>query len=119
MGTPVTRWQIITKNPETLTDFYTKLFQWKVDANNALGYRTIDTASGSGIPGGVWPAPPEAPTFVQLFMEVADVAATVAETQKLGGSVLIPPQQLPDGETMAILRDPEGMSFGVYSPAGG
>lgn len=117
MGRPVTRWQIITKNPDKLTEFYTRLFQWEANANNALGYRMIDTASETGIPGGIWPAPPEAPTFVQLFVEVDDVAATAAETQRLGGSILMPAQQLPDGETMAILRDPEGMSFGVYSAA--
>jgi hypothetical protein len=31
--------------------------------------------------------------------------------------VLIPPQTLPQGEQMAILRDPMGVTFGVTVPA--
>jgi predicted enzyme related to lactoylglutathione lyase len=27
--------------------------------------------------------------------------------------VLLPPQTLPDGDCMAILHDPEGISFGI------
>ena len=29
--------------------------------------------------GGIWPAPPKAPSFVQLFIEVEDVAAAEPE----------------------------------------
>ncbi len=89
---------------------------WEIKANNQLGYRMVDTVSDQGIPGGIWPAPPAAPTFVQLFVEVGDVSATVERTLELGGSVLIPPQRLPDGDTMAILRDPQGLTFGVTAP---
>lgn len=120
MGRPVTQWQILSKNPEPHAAFYTRLFGWKVNADNPLGYRMVDTASpGKGIPGGFWPAPPEAHSFVQLFVEVDDVAATIEKTQSLGGSVIIPAQKLPDGDEMAILLDPEGISFGVVKPSAG
>jgi hypothetical protein len=114
MGRPVVQWQIITRNPDRLADFYGKLFGWEIHANNALNYRMVDTGSEKGIDGGIWPAPPEAPGFVQLFVEVEDVAASVAQVTALGGSVLIPPSPLPDGDELAIVRDPEGISFGVY-----
>ena len=42
-----------------------------------MGYRQIHTGSERGIQGGIWPAPPQAPAFVQLFMEVEDVAQRV------------------------------------------
>ena len=62
-------------------------------------------------------APPQAHSFVQLFVEVEDIAADVDKAKALGAMVLIPPQRLPEGDQLAILRDPEGMSFGLMQPA--
>jgi predicted enzyme related to lactoylglutathione lyase len=118
MGHPVTHWQIVAKNPARLGEFYTKLFSWDMQADNALGYRMIDTASERGIPGGIWPAPPDAPSFVQLFIEVDDVKRYVREATELGAKVIIAPQRLPEGDELAILHDPEGIPFGIRSVAG-
>ena len=117
MGNPVIQWQIMSHNAESHSAFYARLFHWNINSNNPLGYRMADTGSERGIPGGFWPAPPEAAPFVQLFIEVDDVDACIEQTKQLGGGVIIPPQDLPAGEKMAILRDPEGMSFGIYRPA--
>ncbi len=113
MGQPVMRWQIVTKHPDRHGAFYAKLFGWEVTTNNALGYRMVDTGSERGINGGFWPAPPEAPNFVQLFIEVDDVGGHVKQATALGARVIIPPQKLPDGDEMAILHDPEGIPFGI------
>jgi predicted enzyme related to lactoylglutathione lyase len=104
---------MITKDPETAATFYGELFGWRVDRNNALGYRAVDTCSEQGISGGIWPAPPEAPSFVQLFVEVADVAETIAKATARGASIVVPLQKLPDGDEMAVLRDPNGCTFGL------
>ena len=117
MGQPVTRWQIVSPQAERLAEFYCKLFDWEANRDNLLNYQTIDTASEAGIPGGIWPAPPEAPSFVQLFIEVDDCAAYAQAAAALGGKVLMPPQALPDGDVMAILHDPSGMSFGIVQSA--
>lgn len=114
MGNPVTWFQIVSKAPNETAAFYSRLFGWKINADNALGYREIDTGSKDGIQGGIWPAPPQASDFVQLFVSVADVKAKVAEAQKLGAKLLIPPTVLPDGDEMAVLHDPKGMSFAVW-----
>lgn len=117
MGDPVVQWQIITKDPGKHSSFYADVFGWTIRTDNALGYRTADAGASRGINGGFWPAPPEAAAFVQLFVEVPDIAETVRKVKAAGGDVLIPAQTLPDGDQMAILRDPVGMSFGVIVPA--
>ena len=58
MGQPVVQFQILARNPDALTAFYAKLFGWQVNADNAMGYRTVDTGSDRGINGGVWPIGP-------------------------------------------------------------
>lgn len=116
MGSPVMQWQIVAKDPATVTRFYAALFGWQVRTDNALGYRMVDTASGRGINGGVWAAPPEGHNLVQLFVEVDDVDAYVTKATSLGASVIVPKTELPDGDALAIVLDPSGLSFGIYRP---
>jgi uncharacterized protein len=122
MGNPVMQFQILSKTPSETARFYSTLFGWSVDADNPLGYRRIDTGSTAGIQGGIWPAPPQAPNFVQLFIEVDDLDAAVAHAEGLGAKPIIPPTRLPEGDQMAVMLDPQGMSFGIWrsrAPSGG
>ena len=116
MGNPVVQWQIVARDPEAVASFYAKLFGWRIRSDNALGYRTVDTQSDRGIDGGVWPSPPEGHNLVQLFIEVEDIDAVVEKATASGATVLFPKQVLPDGDALAILLDPAGLSFGVYTP---
>jgi predicted enzyme related to lactoylglutathione lyase len=110
------QWQILAKEPAKLADFYTKLFAWDVNTNNALNYRMIDTGSERGINGGIWPAPPEGQSAVSLYVEVDDVDAFVKKATGLGGKVVIPRQTLPDGDEMAVILDVEGIPVGLFKP---
>jgi uncharacterized protein len=111
MAHPVMQFQILSKTPDETAQFYGALFGWKVDANNPMGYRRIDTGSKEGIQGGIWPAPPQSPNFVQLYVGVDDVKAAAGKAEELGARLLIPPTTLPEGDEMAVLLDPQGMSF--------
>ena len=113
MPNPVVRWQIISPEPERAAGFYEKLFAWKLSDANALGYRELKSGEKSAIDGGVWPSPPGKGGFVQLFVEVPDVDECITRAQRLGANVLVPKSVLPDGDTMAVLLDPTGISFGV------
>ena len=117
MANPVMQFQIVSKSPEETAAFYGSLFGWTIAADNPMGYRTIRTGSEEGIQGGIWPAPPQASNFVQLFMAVDDVKASVGKAESIGAKLLIPPTMLPDGDEMAVLHDPQGMSFAVWRRA--
>src|ERR1700684_476616 len=114
MANPVLQFQILSKTPDDTARFYSSLFDWKVDDGNPMGYRQISTGSKEGIQGGIWPAPPQAPNFVQLFVGVDDVKSFVKKAEGLGARVLIPPTTLPEGDEMAVLHDPAGMPFAVW-----
>ena len=114
MPNAVIQFQILSKAPDETARFYTQLFGWGVDANNPMNYRRIDTHTEEGIQGGIWPAPPEASNFVQLFISVENVPAFVQRAESLGARTLIPPTVLPGGEEMAVLLDPHQMSFGIF-----
>ena len=112
MGSPVVRWQIVAPDPDATLAFYRQLFGWTVSQANALGYREVAAGDG-GIGGGVWPAPPQATPFVQLFVAVPDVEAHLQRATELGARVLVPTTALPDGDTMAVLLDPTGLAFAI------
>ena len=112
MSHPVVQWQMVAKDPEAAAKFYGKLFGWKISANNALGYRQVETGEG-GTSGGIWTSPPEGHSFVQLFVSVPNVAASAEQAMKLGAKVIVPATALPDGDTIAILADPAGITFGM------
>jgi hypothetical protein len=114
MGSPVTQFQILSKDPDACAAFFGALFGWAIDKGNAMGYRAIETGSADGIQGGIWPAPPQAPEFTQLFVSVPDVKAACDKALSLGAKVLIPPTALPDGDEMAVLHDPRGLPFAVW-----
>lgn len=113
MSNPVFEFQIISKDPDGTGRFYCDLFGWSVDSDNASGHRRLNTGSSEGIQGGIWPAPPQAPNFVQLFVAVDDVARAVSKAETLGAKMLIPPTTLPEGDEMAVLHDPQGLPFVV------
>jgi uncharacterized protein len=117
MANPVMQFQILSKAPDDTAQFYSSLFDWKINANNPLGYRQIDTGSAAGIQGGIWPAPPQAPSSVQLFIAVADLKVAIQNAEALGAKVIIPATTLPEGDEMAVILDPQGMSFGLWRAA--
>jgi hypothetical protein len=45
--------------------------------------------------------------FVQLFVEVEDIAVSLQKAERLGALVVMPQQLLTDGDEMAIIKSPE------------
>jgi uncharacterized protein len=119
MPNPVMHWQILTKQPQKLEDFYSALFGWKISSDNPLGYKQVDTNSADGINGGLWPIfEKEGHSMVQLFIRVDDVKAHLKKAESLGAHTVIPPQTLPEGDEMAVAVDPDGIPFAIFSGAG-
>lgn len=114
MGQPVMYWQILSKQPTKLAEFYASIFDWNVWPPDALGSRAVETGSAEGIPGAIWQIPAEAHSMVQLFVRVDDVSAYVRRVESAGGKVIFPPQLIPSGDEVSILQDPEGIPFGIF-----
>lgn len=112
MNNPVVQWQMVSTEPEAIGRFYSGLFGWKISTANSMGYRQVKTGD-EGFSGGIWPAPPQSHSFVQLFVGVNDVQRTVDKAIGMGAKVIVPVTVLPDGDTMAVLADPAGVTFGV------
>ncbi|MEV0293014.1 VOC family protein [Nocardia sp. NPDC050710] len=122
MSTPlentVTWFQVGSDKPEEVEKFYGGLFGWNFTPDpNSDGYDLI-TYPGSDTPsGGIAHAPDAAANHATFLVLVADVAATIAAAESLGGKVLVPPTTSKDGLVFAHILDTSGNNFGVFTPA--
>ena len=111
MPNPVVHWEIGGDDVKKLQDFYTRLFDWHVDANNPMDYGFVDTHTESGINGGIFPA--DGQRRVTIFVEVNDLQAYLDKAEGLGGKTVMPPTEIPDTVTLAMFTDPEGTVVGL------
>jgi uncharacterized protein len=110
-GAPVDWFELLGSDAASSQRFYAEIFGWHVTSGSG-SYGTVDTGSARGIPGGVGGGEHQ---WATVYARVADVAATLARAQELGGGTERGPQTFQDGMTAGALRDPAGNVFGVYS----
>ena len=95
--------------------FYSELFGWGIDALDADGTLYTSFTIDGGYTGGCVeiPAGEEAGPAWLVYLETDDVDALVSRSEELGGTTMVSAQDVPDAGRFAILRDPQGASFGV------
>jgi predicted enzyme related to lactoylglutathione lyase len=114
--------EVATDDPDTAEKFYGSLFDWSFEADGAatsggLDYRNVTASGADGPMGGIFGTGGQLPGHAVFYILVADVDATCADAEQLGGTVvskhLDPGPGVP---TFAYVRDPSGNQFGVFSP---
>jgi predicted enzyme related to lactoylglutathione lyase len=113
MGNPVVHFEIAGRDGEKLEEFYRTLFGWAIERQDIEGqpYGMIQAEGEGRITGGIRHEP-EGEAEVVLYVEVEDLMDAVAEAQRLGGEVRIPPMETPV-VTFAMVTDPEGNPVGM------
>ena len=114
--------EVATSDPDGAQKFYGNLFDWTFAADpssesSGMDYRNI-TGSGAEHPmGGIANTGRQMPNHAIFYILVADVEATCAEADNLGGSVVSKQVEPPTGApAFAYLRDTAGNMFGVFTP---
>jgi predicted enzyme related to lactoylglutathione lyase len=117
--------QLRTPDPDRAAAFYRAVFGWTTEA-----FGPITMFRLPGFVGGE-PHQPVSREVVALMAQaepgeasrwqadfwVADLEATVAAAERLGGAIIAPPFDNPVGQS-AVLADPSGVSFGVSTVPG-
>jgi predicted enzyme related to lactoylglutathione lyase len=111
---PVTWFEILGKDGAALQKFYGDLFGWNVDAANPMNYGMIQGQDG-GIGGGI-AGSQDGQSMVTVYIVVDDLQATLDRAKSLGGQVVMPPMEVPNGPKIAQFKDPQGNVIGVMIP---
>jgi uncharacterized protein len=113
MNNPVVHFEVIGKDPSLLQNYYSQLFGWQINQGAVPGYGTID-AGDTGISGGVGGGHiPDYDGHVTFYVEVAEVEASLAKAEELGGRRLFGPETVTEGVVLGQFVDPEGHMVGL------
>ncbi len=107
---------LLTANAAGAHEFYGKVVGWKTQPWEKDASYTL-FAARSGPIGGVTEVRSATPHWLP-YLGTTNVEATVEAATRLGARVQTAPAPLPSGGRYAVLVDPQGAVFGVYSSGG-
>jgi predicted enzyme related to lactoylglutathione lyase len=102
---PVVHWEIRARDAGKISDFYSKMFNWDIGAEGRLRQISPGIGAPETITGHVLEADESG---VTLYIQVLDLAASLARAKELGGAVLRESFQPQGQPTLAWIADPEG-----------
>lgn len=115
MPSPVVHWEFWSKDAAKTSDFYAKVFDWKIDHHPEINYRVVNTGGG-GINGGImtpdrsgpWPG------NMSFYIDVDDLAAYRKKITDAGGKVVVEEQEVPGMGSFSLFSDPDGRVIGIW-----
>ena len=111
--------ELTTSDLDAGIKFYAQLFGWEKKSEFDMGDMGMYYMFGRDrfTYGGMMKKPPTAPgTYWLHYVSVADTADAAAErAQKAGGKLMVGPMEVPGGDRIAVLQDPQGAWFAVHS----
>jgi predicted enzyme related to lactoylglutathione lyase len=112
--------ELLTRDTAQAEAFYKAVFGWGSTTGDQPGgppYTQWDR-DGTAIGGMMFMVPEmfpaEVPSHWMVYFAVADTDATCARCTELGGSVHVPPTDIPPGR-FSLLQDPQGAMFQVIA----
>ena len=102
---PVVHWEIEALDAGRLRAFYGGLFNWEIGDGPIM---SIPAGIGGPEPGPSGHLRASHRSRVSLYIQVADLADSMAKAAALGGTVVAEPFDVPGGPTLAVIDDPEG-----------
>jgi predicted enzyme related to lactoylglutathione lyase len=112
MANSVSWFEIIGTDGPKLRDFYGRLFGWHFHEAEGIDYGMIDAGPG-GIGGGIGSGTGTGQSYVTVYVQVADINASLKQAEQLGGKTLVPRTVIPNQVTFALFSDPEGHLVGL------
>jgi uncharacterized protein len=112
--------ELMTTDTDAASDFYSHVVPWKAEDSGMPFYSLW--MSGKYRAGGLMALPEDAsatPPHWIIYIGTPDVDGTVEAVEKLGGKVLKAPSDIPNVGRFAVLSDPQGAAFAVFTPVEG
>jgi uncharacterized protein len=112
--------ELMTPDTDSAIAFYPKVVPWRTASSSVPGY-TI-WMSGQTQVGGLMAQPSDAgdaPPRWLVYVGSPNVDATCSKAQGLGARLCKPAMDIPNVGRFAVLADPQGATFAVFTPGAG
>ena len=113
--------ELMTTDTAAAESFYKKVVGWSATPFAPDGsYTVFNNASGAGV-GGLMKLPDSAkqmgaPPHWLMYVGTPNVDDTAMRIAQLGGRILKQPDDIPNTGRFAVVQDPYGATFGIYTP---
>ena len=116
-------YEMMASDPSGAEAFYTKLIGWTTKAGSIPDMPYTEWMNGETPVGGLMPLPDEAkqsgaPPHWLAYVTVPSVDDTRQQAEGLGAKTLMGPMDIETVGRIAVLQDPQGAVFAIYTPAG-
>ena len=114
MANPFVHIELSTTDLGKAKEFYSKLFDWKLeDMPGPMPYTMIKPGEGP-VDGMMKHPEPGAPSMWLAYVGVADLKAATEKAKSLGATALQENQEVPNYGWFSILSDPTGAVFALW-----
>ncbi len=114
--------ELATTDLKAATAFYATLFGWEMLKANDMGAMGVYQEFGrfGRSLGGMYRKPAEmpAPPHWLIYVRVPDIQASVVTVKARGGKILNGPMEVPGGDLVAQILDPQGAAFALHQTKG-
>jgi len=111
--------ELMTTDPEAAGAFYSNVIPWKTQPSGMPSYTLW--MSGKTRAGGLMALSDSGaagtPPHWLIYVGTPDVDATAETARRLGGKILKSPADIPNVGRFAVLSDPQGAAFAVFTPS--
>lgn len=116
MGNAVIHFELMSKEPEKVSAFYAKVFDWQVTHHPEINYRIVETGATEGINGGIVKPDREGPWPGKMlfYILVDDLAKYRKMIVAAGGKIHVEEQKVPRMGKFSLFTDPEGRMMGLW-----
>jgi uncharacterized protein len=115
-------YELMTTDTQAAKGFYTKVVGWGAQDASMPGMSYTMFTAGETPVSGLMNLPDDAkkagapPSWIG-YVGVADVDASVKKVERLGGSVHVPPRDIPNIGRFAAVADPQGAALALFKGA--
>ncbi len=116
MANPFVHIELQTTDLKKARDFYSRLFDWKLEDAQMPGFGTYTMINvGEGTGGGMMASQnPGAPSQWLSYVNVDDLASATRKAKELGAKVVADSIPVTDMGKFSIIVDPTGATLGLW-----
>jgi hypothetical protein len=106
--------ELLSGDVDKSKEFYSEVFGWGWGGAPEYAEVQVGGRSVAGLMARPPMLPAEVPDYWQIYFGSADLEADIQKAGELGGTVVVPPTEVPNMGRFAVLADPQGATFAIF-----
>lgn len=110
-------WELATNDSDKSAEFFRKVFDWKVEFSEKLGFYEVPATEGANASGGyIFTLTIARLPHLTVYILVDDIEARAERVKEFGGALVEPPHEMPGGYWICLFNEPSGVTFAMIQP---